>query len=219
MTSVEEIFAEYVFAERDGKGDPRPFLKRVPAGDRERLEELIDSYLASAPGRRWDPSAFAGSEEERLVESLSRALNGVSGTWPVVLPGLRERARIKRSELVDRLAGTLGVPGQREAVDEYYHGMEYGTLESSGVSDKVLDALGEILGSGRDALKNSGELMGDGATARGDAVFAREVPHIAVPFEVADRDGEKAGFNSPAGENEPDDPEREKVDRMFTGGN
>lgn len=219
MTSVEEIFAEYVFAEREGSGDPRPFLKRVPASDRERLEDLIDSYLASAPGRPWDPAAFAGSEEERLVESLSRALNGVSGTWPVVLPGLRERARIKRAELVDRLASSLGVPGQREAVDEYYHGMEYGTLESSGVSDKVLDTLGEILGSGGAALKDCGKLMGGGGTARGDIVFAREVPQIAVPFEVTDRDGEKAAFNSPAGENEPDDPEREKVDRMFTGGN
>ncbi len=219
MTSVEEVFAEYVFAEREGNGDPRPFLNRVQASERDRLASLIDSYLSTTPGREWDPIAFAGSKEERLIEPLSRALNGVSGTWPVVLPSLRERAKVKRSELVDRLAQRLGVPTQRDVVDEYYHGMEYGTVESSGVSDKVLDALGEILGAGRDALRHSGNLMGGGGAARGDLVFAREAQNIEVPLELDDRHQEMSVRESKKPAEESADSELETVVRLFAGGN
>ncbi|MBZ0213376.1 MAG: hypothetical protein K8H99_06220 [Nitrospirae bacterium] len=216
---MEEIFAEYVFAEREGNGDPRPFINRVQASERDRLVNLIDSYLSTTPGREWDPIAFAGSKEERLVEPLSRALNGVSGTWPVVLPSLRERAKIKRAELVDLLSQTLGVPKQRDIVDEYYHGMEYGTVESSGVSDQVLDALGEILGAGRDALRNSGNLMGGGGVARGDHVFAREAQNVEFSLELADRPQERSVGESKKPVEETADSERETVVRLFTGGN
>ncbi len=215
MSSVEEIFAEYVLVERQGEGDPRPYLKRLEGDDRERLGEMIDAYLAAAPGQEWDPQAFQGSPAARAAESIGRAINGVSGTWPVVLPGLRERARIKRSELVDRLAERLGFPGQREAVDEYYHRMEYGTLESDGVSDQVLDALGQILGSGRNTLRRSGELIGGGRATQG-IVFARQATQAdEAPGAIdhATDQAETGPSRSPGS-----DPDREAVARLFTGG-
>lgn len=217
MAPIEELFAEYVFAEKSGEGDPRPFLNRTSGTDRERLGEMIDSYLATAPGREWDPQAFQGSPAQRMVEPLARALNGVSGTWPVVLPGLRERAKIKRSELVDQLAQTLGFPKQRETVDEYYHGMEYGTVESEGVSDKVLDALAEILGSGRDALRRSGQMMGGGGSARGEIVFARVAPDLdaSESSDLVDRI-EVVGVASD--EMRSADPDHDAVVELFTGG-
>jgi hypothetical protein len=219
MNPVAEIFAEYVFAEREGNGDPRPFLDRVDPGQRAELEDLIDAYLAASPGRAWDPEAFTASNAAGILDPLSRALNGVSGTWPVMLPGLRERARVKRGELVDRLAERLGFPQQRETVEEYYHGMEYGTVESAGVSDRVLDALGELLGAGRDTLREAGERMGGGGAARGHTVFAREAPGPDVALTAADapQEIEVIESDSDAARQRPN-PDRDAVIRLFTGG-
>lgn len=213
MTLVQELFAEYVFAERSGDGDPRPFLNRAETSDRELLSEMIDSYLATAPGKPWDPSAFEGSPEQSLIEPLGRALNGISGTWPVLLPSLRERARIKRSDLVSKLAEKLGYPEQKQAVGDYYHGMEYGTLESDGVNGRVLNALGEILGTSADALGRSGQLIGGGAgQSIGEAVFARVEPLSNVEFDSDE------GEIQDVLENRELDSDREAITELFTGG-
>lgn len=218
MTLVQELFAEYVFAERDGNGDPRPFLKRAEPADREQLAEMIDSYLATAPGRKWDPDAFQGSRAQALTESLDRALNGVSGTWPVVLPSLRERAQIKRADLVRKLAEKLGFPDQRQVVGEYYHGMEYGTLDSAGVNGRVLDVLGDILGTGGDALRRSGELIGaGGGQAMAETVFTRAVTPTSETFESEDAGDLR--IEAASERRTPDsDSDRKAVVELFTGG-
>ena len=63
---------------------------------------------------------------------------------------------MRRAELVSRLAAELGA-GDREAkVAGYYHAMEQGTLPAAGVSDRVLEALGRIVGESAAALRAAG---------------------------------------------------------------
>jgi len=216
MTPLPELFAEYVFAERAGQGDPRPFLERAEPADRDALAEMIDAYLAHAPGKGWDPEAFRDSAARAMIEPLTRSLDGVSGTWPVLLPSLRERARIKRADLVERLSAKLGFPGQREVVGEYYHGMEYGTVEADGVSGRVLDALGEILGAPASALRRAGELAARGESGRDEVVFARQARVESI--ELADADADMLVTDAPADADRIPDPERDAVVELFTGG-
>ena len=111
-----------------------------------------------------------------MAESLEKSLDGVAGLWPAVLPGLRERARLKRAELVARLADALGVSGGEKKVADYYHRMEQGTLPASGVSDRVLEALGKLVGTSAAALRRAGQAAAEpgGAAPAAGAVFARK---------------------------------------------
>lgn len=82
------------------------------------------------------------------------------GLWPAALPRLRRQARLRRDELVRRLAAKLGVAGREAKVGRYYHQMETGTLEPAAVSRRVLDALASVLGVSADELVDAGELRG-----------------------------------------------------------
>jgi hypothetical protein len=175
MADVEQLLSEYIAEHRaGGPADPVEYLDRLQGTDREELALLIDAYLSRSPGRRWDPQAFGGSPEERLTESLTRSLEGASGLWPTILPRLRERAQIKRDDLVHRLAEMLGVAGGDTKVEGYYHEMEQGLLPSAGVSSRVLEALGAIVGASAEFLRRAGEPVREGApSADQGAVYAR----------------------------------------------
>src|SRR5262249_30572420 len=155
MADVERLLSEYIAEHRSGgPADPVEYLKRVEGTDRAELAALIDAYLVRAPGQGWDPEAFAGSPAEALTESLHASLHGAAGVWPRILPQLRTRAKIRREDLVRRLAEQLGVADRPERVAEYYNRMEHGTIYSAGVSQKVLVALGRILGVSAESLRD-----------------------------------------------------------------
>ena len=200
MNELERLLADYKEAWRAGAGDPRPFLERAAPADRELLAALIDAFLEEAPRReRWqhDPAAAAVTEE------VQRSLSGSSGLWPALLPRLRGRARLRRSEVVSQLAARLGAQGQQEKVGLYYHQMEQGLLPEEGVSDTVLDALGRIVGYTAEALRKAGQLPAPGAPRADEgAAFARAT--YGEPSEPA----------APASSPEPFD----EVDRLFRGG-
>src|SRR3954449_12052418 len=145
MADVQQLFSDYV-AEHKGGGeaDPAAYLQKLDGTDQAELAALIDAYLVRSPGRWWDAGAYEGSAAQQTAERLERSLSGQSGLWPELLPRLRERARVKRGDLVERLAGALGVGGQTEQVAAYYHQMEQGQLDSEGVSTRVLEALASI---------------------------------------------------------------------------
>ena len=73
-------------------------------------------------------------------------------------PAARPRA-LKRADLVERLAAALGAPDKQDKVGFYYHEMEQGLLPSEGVNDKVLEALGTILGQSAEALRQAGRSL------------------------------------------------------------
>ncbi|MCB0877265.1 MAG: hypothetical protein KDB46_13835, partial [Solirubrobacterales bacterium] len=108
---IEEFAADY---EAGRPADPAQLLDRVDAGQRQELASRLDRYLMTAPARRWDPEAFEGSLAQIASDRVYESIEGVSGSWPEVLPRLRNQARIKRRELVERLAGALGFGSEPE---------------------------------------------------------------------------------------------------------
>lgn len=217
MADVDKLFTDYVAEHRaGGEADPRAYLEKVKGVDRDELATLIDAYLVRSPGRSWDPEAYQGSAAQELVAGVERSMGGEAGTWPMLLPRLRDRAKITRAALVERLGAALGVGGQNEKVAEYYHRMEQGSLDSKGVSTPVLEALAAIVGSSAAALRSAGEKFGEGQPPSQGTVFAR----VATPrpeYEakgLAPPDAGAAGARQAPGSAA----EEAEVDRLFTAG-
>lgn len=213
MSDVDRLLAQYIEEHRaGGEADPLAYLDRLEGVDREELATLLDAYLQRTPAREWDAEAFRGSVSERLAQSLHRSLAGQAGLWPVLLPRLRERARVKRAELVERLAQALGVGGREEKVGAYYHQMEQGSLEAGGVSGRVLEALGAIVGSSAEALRRAGESAAEAVSMedRADPAFTR-LRHPGA--------GRGAEAEAPPPARAPGAPEEwDEVDELFRGG-
>jgi hypothetical protein len=211
MTDVERLLTEYKEAHQGGEADPRPYLERVSGLDRELLAGLIDAYLAEAPRRLFSGAAFAESRAAPVAEEVERSLAGAGGMWPALLPRLRARARLRRTELVAQLAARLGAQAQQDKVGLYYHQMEQGLLPESGVSETVLEALGKIVDSTAVALRKAGQMPAPGPP-RGDegAVFARAT--YGEPATAAAADAEELAARKRRSE------EWDEVDRLFRGG-
>lgn len=207
MSDVDRLLADYIAEHRaGGEADPRAYLARASPAQRTELAALIDAYLARAPRQEFEEASFRGSDAERTVDELERAIAGQAGLWPTLLPRLRDRAGLRRSELVDRLAAALGVGDRRDKVAGYYHQMEQGLLPARGVSDRVLDALGHIVGETTQALKDAGQALTPPETGRpaAPAAFARRA--FAEPAGAA-----------PPGARSPQRGEWDEVDELFRG--
>jgi hypothetical protein len=214
MADVDQLLKQYIVEHRaGGEANPRAYLDQVEGTERAELAELIDAYLARSPGQPWDEEAYGGSPAERTVASLHESLAGASGSWPVVLPQLRYRARIKREQLVERLAAALGVAGREEKVAFYYNQMEHGRLAPAGISDRVLEELATIVDTTKEALRQAGQAV-SASDADAGAVFARKAapppPEYAEPPGMA-RPGEGPAVPKAA------EFDRDEVDELFLG--
>ena len=179
MAEIERLIDEFAADYEAGRdADPAKFLDRVEPGRRQELAERLDRYLMTAPTRRWDPKAFEGSLAQRASDRVYESLEGVSGTWPELLPHLRNQARIKRRELVERLAGALGFDAepQIEKVGDYYNRMEHGRLPATGVSGRVIDALATVLGTDAERIRAAGSRIGGARGGRPDGLRPDRVP-------------------------------------------
>jgi hypothetical protein len=212
MSDVKRLREQFIAEFDAGRApDPGEYLAQVEGADRRELEALLDAYLEQAPRRPFEPAAFAASPARAVTHDLVQALDGRAGTWPVLLPRLRHAARLRRAELVQRLAATLGVTGRESKVERYYHEMEQGLLEPRGVSDRVLDALGDLLGTTRERLREAAEALGPAAPRADDALFTR----TAIP----DADARAAMGVPPAPAASQADVEGyDEVDELFRGG-
>jgi hypothetical protein len=210
MADVDKLLQEFIAEDRaGGAADPLDYLKRVEGTDRAELEALIDGYLARAPRRAFDREEFVRSPARVVAEELGRALGGASGTWPALLPRLRHRAQLRRTEVVARLADELGArPEQAAKVAGYYHQMEHGTLPAAGVSDRVLEALARIVGVTAERLREAGRSIGGPPPAPATAAsFAR----VGSPDpQYVESEALMAGA--------PADKPRDEIDELFTGG-
>jgi hypothetical protein len=212
MADVDRLLQEFIEEDRTaGPADPAAYLARLTGADQAELEARIDEYLAEAPRRPFDREDFMRSPARGIAEELGRALGGASGTWPALLPRLRHRARLRRVDVVSRLADELGAGGEAQVakVASYYHGMEQGTLPAAGVSDRVLEALARIVGVGVDRLREAGRAAGDGPPgAAAAAAFAR----VGSP---------DPRYVEPSAAPQPAEPtpaeERDEIDELFTG--
>jgi hypothetical protein len=209
MTDVERLLADYIAEHRaGGEADPREYLSQASPAERTELAALIDTYLAHTPRRPLDQARFRGSSAERTVDELERAIAGQAGLWPALLPRLRDRAGLKRSTLVERLAAALGVSGRQDKVAGYYHEMEQGRLPAQGVSDKVLDALGHLVGETAQALRDAGRALAPPA----------EGPARAPAAAFARRSYAESGVTESAASPPPPRAEWDEVDELFRGG-
>lgn len=206
MDRVEQRFREYCERyEREGAGDPVPYLADLEADERAELSALIEFFLAESGPRRWDPDAYEGSAAEQAVERAMAEVGLASvEPWSSFLPALRNAARIQRDALAEQLATGLGFPASAERVRFYYHHMERGNLPAAGVSDRVLECLAGILGVSRDRLRQSGEAQGPPPDPEIAHVFARR------PTGAHDHGSVQARLT-------PDLSGDEEVDRLFTG--
>jgi hypothetical protein len=209
MTGLERLLADYIAEHRaGGEADPRAYLSRASPAERTELAALIDTYLAHAPRQPFNQAMFRGSSAERSVDELERSIAGPAGLWPAVLPRLRDRAGLKRSELVERLAAALGVSARKDKVADYYHQMEQGRLPAQGVSDRVLEAVGRLVGETAQTLRDAGDALapaGQGPAAAAAPAFARRA--------YGEPDAQEA-----AGAPTPPQPEWDEVDQLFRGG-
>lgn len=211
---VQAVFDEFVRGwEAGSPPPPQELLARVPADARRELAGAIDAFLDEAPRRPFDAAAFAASPARAVADDLTEALTGVSGAWPVVLPHLRTRAKLRRSELVSRLAALLGVSASEARVGAYYHEMEHGTLDPAGVSDRVLEALASLVGTTAAQLREAAKAVAPGAGPAPPAPAAGAFARTAVPDAdlVASM---PIGVDAPVPERSETDRE---VDRLFRG--
>jgi hypothetical protein len=213
MADVDKLLRQYIKRfESGGAADPTDLLSKTEGKDRAKLSALIEGYLErAAPAQEWDAKAFEGSVAERAVARLAESWSAQSGELPTELVKLRNEKKITRAELVKKLAERLGVPTMQEKVAFYYHRMERGLLPTSNVSSKVFDALGSLLGTTADSLR---ELGVRSAEAPGmpspETLYARTAP--PPPEEYAER-GPPPDLADRAPAEAPDE-----VDLLFTGG-
>lgn len=230
MTDIDKLFDEYRAQHRSGSPDPTPYLAQAEGNDRVELEALIDGYLVRAPGRPWDAQAFEGSRARMLVDQLVGEWELEDGEkpetlgWKELLPALRGRAQIMRRELVERLAEAIGHPGEAQRVGAYFHQMEIGKLPAEGVSNRVLEALADLLGESAQKLRETGSVVVPGGEtehgAQQQIVFAR----IAVRNARDERatpgteDARRAAPPQPAERVEASELDLDEVDHLFTSG-
>ena len=217
MADLERLVREFAAAFEAGeRPDPNGWLERVSEAERQELGSLIDQYLMTAPRRAWDPKAYETSLAKAAVDQVYESIEGVSGSWPELLPHLRNRARVKRTELVARLAEALGAGGEPrrvEKVADYYNRMEHGWLPAEGVSGRVIEALARIVGTDPETLRAAGRAAMS-PPAIEDRAFARTVLDEIALSAAAEPDVE-AMPSPPAG---PGTAGRDEIDELFTGG-
>jgi hypothetical protein len=208
MDSVETLLDEYIAEHgRGGEADPASYLRRAAPQDRRELALLIDGFLARAPRAPIAQQPLSDPRAEATIDALSRSIGGAAGLWPALLPRLRDRAGLKRRDLVERLARSLGVDDRVPKVERYYHEMELGLLPAGGVSDRVLDALGKLVGVTAAELRDAGVTisagLGSGATQA--EAFARTASISGLSVAAPLRDS-----------SEPDE-QWDEVDELFCG--
>jgi len=206
VSHTEDLLASYVAAFEAGVSPDPQELLQAAGHERPQLEAALERYLRDAPRRSWNAAAFAASGAAAVAGGLDRSLGSRSGLWPSLLPRLRARAQLRRADLVGRLAASLGAQAQQEKVGAYYHEMERGLLPAEGVSDRVLEALGSIVGESARALREAGAstFPSSGPQAPEPAFARTTAPHEGAP---SDPGTQAAG--------QPGQPPWDEVDRLF----
>jgi hypothetical protein len=143
-----------------------------------------------------------------MAERALAAVDPPAGSWPRLLHALRDKAELSRRTVVSRLAGALGFPDDEKRVAVYYHRMERGNLPPAGVSTKVLEKLGEIVGVSAESLREAGR-VGETGLGSGGEVFAR----VGSPMASTRATDAPVASKSADLAEEPDE-----LDALFTGG-
>jgi hypothetical protein len=129
---VLTLFDEYAVRWARGEApDAREYLERA-GSEREKLAELLDRFLVSAP---------PGEPEPELAASFAA---WAAGEPPLL--ELRVRRGVRREEIVDAIVHRFRLSAaKREKVGRYVHRIETGLLDPRGVDRGVLEAWAGVL--------------------------------------------------------------------------
>jgi hypothetical protein len=206
MSSTDELLSKFIDAWNAGER-PRAedYLDKAAEPERTELAEMLHTFLEHAPPPNYSEATFAAILHEPAVQAAANLID--EQTWPGLLPSLRQRAKLKRDEVVARLAEALSLAGKEAKVKGYYHQMESGTLDPSGVSRKVIEALGKVFNVDPGKIERAGAF-------EFSAFSAAEV-HLRADMEDMEKLDrmEDAAMAAPAPQVEMDE-----VDRLFRGG-
>jgi hypothetical protein len=144
MDQIDRLLNEFVDAWNAGnRPDVDDYVERAPEAERNELAGLIGAFLEIAPTPPYSPEQLEALRADPLVEAVARVAEDEPGPTP--LPRLRERAKLKREQVVEALARALGFPEKKGKISRYYHQLEVGTITPGQVSQRVVDALADIL--------------------------------------------------------------------------
>jgi transcriptional regulator with XRE-family HTH domain len=208
MSEVDRVLSEFI---DDWNAGRRPraeeWLERVEEDSREELAEALMEWLAVAPTPEYDEAMLAQLRADPAVTAVVAGAGGEAGTWPSLLPRLRERAGLAVRELAGRVTAAFGLGGQEERAIAYLERMEAGELDATRVSRRLLAALGEALGVSASVLAEAGDLRPRPAPA----VRFRAAPAAAMEM-LADFDTLSRAAMAPA------PAPMDELDRLFLGG-
>jgi hypothetical protein len=136
---VLTLFDEYAVRWARGEApDAREYLERA-GPEREKLAELLDRFLVSAP---------PGEPEPELAASFAA---WAAGEPPLL--ELRVRRGVRREEIVETIVRRFGLSAaKRPKVGSYVHRLETGLLDPRGVDRRVLEAWAGMLRARADDL-------------------------------------------------------------------
>jgi len=191
-TAAELLFEEFAASWARGEHpDVRDYLER--AGDeRDTLAPLLDGFIAAAPVQA--PSAETLATFAQLVPT--------DETTPPMLAA-RVRLGVRRNQVVAMLVDRLGIaPEKEKKVAHYYHELETGVLDPRGVEPIVWHHLSKVFGTGIRSLM----LRPNEPPPAMVAAYYRHSDDVALAAPAA-----------PAPSREVAEPERDEIDRLFTG--
>jgi len=208
------LLSEFIDAWNAGRRPSvREYLRRVPDGPaRARLADDIQAWLELAPTPQLDAEARDAIRAEPVVQRVLAAVEGEAGSWPGLLPDLRERSRLSLGQLAGRLVERFGLaPADRSRTAAYLERMERGELDPTRVSRRLLDALAEVFGVSPATLADAGAFgRGLRPASAGGTLFR------------TDRDADEQIRDDLAmlsrAAMEPAPPALDEVDRLFVGG-
>src|SRR5688500_541834 len=127
MDKLDRLLNEFVEAWNAGR---RPevddYVERAPEAERNELAGLIGAFLEIAPTPPYSPEQLDALRRDPIVLAIGRLAEDEPGPTP--LPRLRERAKLKRDQVVEALARALGFPEKQTKIRRYYHQLEVGTI-------------------------------------------------------------------------------------------
>ena len=133
---VGGLFDEWAASYARGENpDPLPYLEQAGA-QADELARLMDGFLRAVPPAEPD------------AETVALARAWISGASPLV--ELRASRGIKRDDVVDAVMSAFKLgPERRAKVKRYYHELESGRLDPSGLDLRLADVLARTLRSTR----------------------------------------------------------------------
>jgi transcriptional regulator with XRE-family HTH domain len=206
-TTIEQILGEFIDAWNAGqRPDVDAYLERAPDAERDELAAQLATWLEIAPTPSYDEATRAAIGQEPALRAALGTAAAARSPLAARLPTLRERAGLAVRDVARRLVAIFNLDDEQRAA-AYLEQIERDELDSSRLSQRLLDALAAILGADRDQLA-----PGPAAVAAGQAFYRAE--QDAEQWIAEDIDALSRAALAPA----PPSSRMDELDRLFLGG-